>query len=852
MTEHDPLDPRSFDGLTEDEAARRLATEGPNELASVGPRSVLAIAFGVVREPMFLLLLACGGLYLLLGDVREALTLLAFVGVVMGITIVQERKTERSVEALRDLSSPRALVCRDHQVRRVPGREVARGDVVVLAEGDRVPADGVLLGGLNLQIDESLLTGESVPVRKLAATEEPTRMGAPGGDDQPHVFSGTLVVHGRGVARVLATGDRTEMGKIGGALASLESENTRMQREVSQLVKRFAAGGIALCALVFVAYGASRHDWLNGLLAGLTLAMAVLPEEFPVVLTVFLALGAWRLSRQNVLARRVAAIETLGSATVLCVDKTGTLTENKMTIRRLVPCGEPCAPHDLLTNAGPLPEAVHELVEIGILASQRDPFDPMEIAFHALGERDLAGTEHLHKSWALQREYPLSAELLALSHVWRATEGGRFVVATKGAPEAIADLCHLSGQALTDTLEAASKMASEGLRVLGVARAGFEGELPAHQHAFDFELVGLVGLADPVRAGVPEAVADCHRAGIRVVMITGDYAETARSIATQIGIPAEAVVTGPELEEMDEPALRERSRRTDIFARMVPTQKLRLVQALRSSGEVVAMTGDGVNDAPALKAADIGVAMGGRGTDVAREAAALVLVNDDFGSIVQSVRMGRRVYDNLQKAMAYIVAVHVPIAGMSLLPVLLGWPLVLHPVHVVFLEMVIDPACSIAYEAEPEEPSVMQRPPRGVDEPLFGARLLALSAAQGLGVLAVVVMVFWLSVRRGISTDGARSLAFITLVVGNLAVILVNRSFSMSALGALRSPNRALWWVVGGALGFLGLSLYVPPIARLFRFEPPGALALAIAFACGVLGVVWFELFKAVRRRRGA
>ncbi|MEB2311152.1 MAG: cation-translocating P-type ATPase [Sorangiineae bacterium] len=849
MDARDPLDPRSHVGLSEREAGARLAAEGPNELRAARARSAFAIALEVVREPMFLLLLACGALYLTLGDLEEALTLLGFVGVVMGITIVEERKTERAVGALRDLSSPRALVCRDGQLRRVAGRDVARGDVVLLTEGDRVPADGALLASMNLQIDESLLTGESLAVRKLAASSPPSAMGAPGGDDSPYAFSSTLVVRGTGVLRVLAIGEKTEVGKLGAALGSLEPGPTRVQREVRRLVKVFAIGGVILCTVVLVTYGVTRHDWLHGLLAGLTLAMAVLPEEFPVVLTVFFALGAWRLAKQRVLARRVAAIEALGSATVLCVDKTGTLTENKMAIRRLWPGARGEGAHERTPRSEPLPESVHELVEFGILASQRDPFDPMELAFHELGNRELSGTEHLHASWTLQREYPLSPELLALSHVWRSPEGGRYVVAAKGAPEAIVDLCHLDPDTVARVLAAASELAGEGLRVLGVARAWFEGELPAHQHAFAFELVGLVGLADPVRSGVAGAIADCHHAGLRVMMLTGDYPETARAVARELSLPDGPLLTGPELDAMDDATLAEQARTATIFARVVPIQKLRLVEALRRDREVVAMTGDGVNDAPALKAADIGIAMGARGTDVARESAALVLVDDDFGSIVAAVRMGRRVVDNLQKALSYIVAVHVPIAGMSLLPVLFGWPLMLHPVHVVFLELIIDPSCSIVFEAEPEEPDVMRRPPRSVEAPLFGGSLLVFALAQGLTVLGVVALVYWWSGRRGIPEDEARALAFVTMVLGNLAVILVNRSLAATALSRLRTPNRALWWVVAGAFVFLAVSLYVPDVSRLFRFAAPNPLYAALAAAAGALSVTGSELWKLAAAR---
>jgi len=834
-------------GLTEEEAAARLAAEGFNELPSAGGRGSLAIACEVVREPMFLLLVGCGTIYLLLGDVREALMLLGFVGVVMGITLYQERKTERALEALRDLSSPRALVVRGGHRRRIPGREVLRGDLLVLAEGDRVPADAEVLSAASLSADESLLTGESVPVRKAPARGDrgPAR---PGGDDQPFVYAGTLIVRGQGVARVLAVGLKTELGKIGRALEAVEPEASPLQRETARLVRNLSAVGLALCLVVVVVYGLSRHDWLHGVLAGLTLAMALLPEEFPVVLTVFLALGAWRVSKQRVLTRRVPALEAIGGATILCADKTGTLTQNRMEVRILSAGGRS---YDFRAGGGePLPEPFHEVAEFGILASQRDPFDPMERAFHELGARHLAGTEHLHADWELVREYPLSADLLAVSHVWKSPDGRDYVIAAKGAPEAVADLCHLDAPREDALREAVGGMARSGLRVLGVARARFRPvALPGEAHDFAFELLGLVGLADPVRPSVPAAVAECRAAGIRVAMITGDHPETASAVAREIGLDgADGVLTGPEMDGMDGPALRARVGETAVYARVVPEQKLRLVEALKAAGEIVAMTGDGVNDAPALKAAHVGIAMGGRGTDVAREASALVLLDDDFSSIVQAVRTGRRIFENLRKAMAYIVAVHVPIAGLALVPLVVGWPEILSPVHVVFLELVIDPACSVVFEAEPEEADVMRRPPRGPRAPLFGRRVIALSLLQGLSVLLIVLAVFGAALARGKGDAGARALAFTTLVVANLGLIFTNRSWTRVLSQSLRTPNAAARWVFGGTLALLALVLYLPPLRDLFHFSTLHADDLLLCLSAGTASVVWFEILKLAHR----
>jgi P-type Ca2+ transporter type 2C len=850
----------TISGLFEAEAARRLKQEGYNELPASKKRRLWAIALEIAREPIFLLLVGCGVIYLLLGDAQEASILLGFVFFIIGINLYQEQKTEHSLEALRDLSSPRALVIREGERKRIAGREVVRDDLLVLSEGDRVPADALLLWSTNLTVDESLLTGESLPVRKRAiktehnASVQPT-LARPGGDDLPFIYSGTLVVQGQGIARVRETGIQTEMGKIGKALQTVEVEDTILQKETRRIVSKLTIVAIAICLTVVVIYGLSRGNWLQGFLAGIALAMAILPNEIPVVLAIFLALGAWRFSQQKVLTRRTPVVETLGSATVLCVDKTGTLTLNQMSVTQMFAGGKF---YDLnLHEREKIPEDFHSLIEFGILASRKDPFDPMEKALQRIGKDYLARTEHLHDDWEILREYPLSSQLLAMSCVWKSPEN-KLTIAAKGAPEAIADLCHFNEEQKQELERQIAKMAAEGLRLLGVAKAmrkhsssQQQSFLPDGQHDFEFEFVGLVGLSDPVRSTVKGAIAECYNAGIRVVMITGDYPATAQNIASQIGLEfATEVITGAELEQMDEAQLRSRIKTANIFARVVPEQKLLIVNALKRNGEIVAMTGDGVNDAPALKAANIGIAMGERGTDVARESADLVLLDDDFSSIVQSVKLGRRIFDNLRKGMAYTLAVHVPIAGMSLIPVMFQWPLVLLPVHIAFLHLIIDPACTVVFEAEPEESNVMNRPPRNPKEPLFSRRTLRLALLQGMSSLVVLVLVFAIAYYRGNGELDARALAFTTLIVSNLSLILTNRSWSRTIPEMLRSPNRALWWVIGGGIIFLGLILYVPLLRHLFRFSFLHRDDLLVSLFSGILSILWFEGLKLWNRRR--
>ncbi len=850
VSETQPLAPL---GLTAMEAAQRLAEDGPNELPMAQKRSLARQGWDVIRQPMLFLLLVAGSVNFVLAKPLDGIILMSFVVVVISISISQEHKTENALAALRDLSSPRALVLRDGRQVRIAGRDVARGDVVVLAEGDRVPADAVLIDCVNLSVDESVLTGESAPVRKapreadgasLIGASPPDEMGPPGGDGTPWVFSGTLVVKGHGVAHVRGTGATTELGRIGTALRSIEPEPTALQREIKRLVRVIAVFGIAAAGVVTVVYGATRGHWLQGTLAGIATAMAMLPEEFPVVMTVFLALGAWRMSQHHVLTRRAPVIETLGSATVVCVDKTGTLTMNSMTVRQLARPGAVHVINDIV-----LPDQFHEIAEYALLASAVDPFDPMDRAIKRLAASHLGGTDHLHSGWQLMREYPLSEKLLAISNVWRSPDLHDYVIAAKGAPEAVADLCHLSASHQADLLAQVEMATADGLRVLGVARSRFDlaDRLPTEQHDFDFEWLGLVCLQDPVRPGVAAAVAQCERAGVRVVMITGDYPGTALAIAREVGLShAEGCITGHELELMSDDDLARRVRTVGVFARMVPEQKLQLIRALKANGDVVAMTGDGVNDAPALRAADIGIAMGARGTDVARESAALVLTDDDFASIAGGIRQGRGIFDNLRKAMSYIIAVHVPIVGMSLIPVFVsGWPLVLLPVQIAFLELIIDPACSVVFESEQIDPKIMDFPPRRAGTPMFGRRELTIAALQGFAVLLAVVGVYLWSVLSDRPEESVRSVTFATLVIGNLALILVNRSWKLSIWLSLRQRrNRTLLWILSAASVMLIGLLTIPALRRTFAFGPMRPLDWFVSVVAGFLGVSWFEVYK--------
>jgi Ca2+-transporting ATPase len=834
---------RQLCGLTAAEVKQLQLQHGFNELPPASRKRVWRIFLQVLLEPMFILLLCCFVVYLLLGDWTEAMMLLGFVVISIGITIYQENKTEKSLEALRDLSSPRALVIRDGKRQRIPGREVVESDLIFLNEGDRIPADGTLLWSLNLNVDESILTGESMPVHKAVGR---ATLG-------PKVFSSTLVVAGQGIAKVTSIGARTEVGKIGRALIEAKEEKTLLQAETGRLVKQISIAGSALSVLLVVSYGLMNGQWLEGLLAGITLAMGLLPEEFPVILAVFLALGAWRISKSGVLTRKSGAIETLGAITTLCVDKTGTLTENRMTVRELfVPAQEGVLLQAIRQghtwtvqpeSQNLLPEHFHALIEYAVLASKRDPFDPMEKTLIELITTRRVDSSHDHPERKLQKEYPLARGLMVLSYAWKLKGVNQYVIGAKGAPEAILDVCHLSLDESSAVQEQVEKLTSKGMRVLGVARSETD-TLPEHQHDLKYTFLGLIAWEDPLRPSVPEAVKECYAAGIEIKMITGDYAGTAQSIARQAGLVDKQLLTGTELESLSEAQLAARITNVNVFARMVPDQKLKLVRALQSNQHVVGMTGDGVNDAPSLKAAHVGIAMGGRGTDVAREAAHLVLLEDDFNHIVSAIRLGRRIYDNIRKAMAYVVAIHIPIAGLSIIPILLQWPMLLFPAHILFLEMVVDPACSLVFEQEKAEANIMKKPPRKRNGTLFSTSIIWLSLLQGTAVLLLTLVTYGFALHKGLPVDEARALTFAALIAANVALILSNRRWDVPIWRTLRERNSASFWIISGAISLLLIVYKVPWLSKLFQFGPMHVHDLTMAVAAGFASILWFEFIK--------
>lgn len=816
--------PRQLAGLTEADAADRLTKFGPNLVRQPRSRTLSRIIIETLREPMFLLLLAAAALYLVVGDLAEGLFLSGGALLALGLVIVQEARSERALRALNALAEPRARVIRGGELRWIPARELVPQDLVLVSEGSRVPADAILVDGDALQVDESLLTGESAPVAKSHDKSGTEALSPPGEETSASLYAATLVVRGQGVAKVVSTGANTEVGRIGLELATITQEPTLVQRDVRRLIGRIGVLALIFCASVSLAYGLVRHDWFFGATSGLTLALALIPEEFPMVLTIFMGLGALRLARRNVLVRRSAVIETLGATDLLCVDKTGTITENRMTLRYLWLEGKV---HDV--RAG-VPSDAQDLICSAKRASSAHGHDPMDAAINAIAKPSA------HQAI---RTYPFSSHLLAFVQVWR-TAAGETIYSAKGAHDALLLLCDLSREDMRAAGDAAHDLAMKGARILAVAEACFASDPSLQPDHVRYQLKGLLGFEDPVREDVPAAILEAARAGVSVAMITGDYPATAKSIALSAGIDTNpGVMTGAELERLDEVPSGIR-----VFARIKPTQKLRLVDAFKAQGHVVAMTGDGVNDAPALAAADVGIAMGLRGTDVAREASDLVLLDDQFRSIIGGIALGRRIFANLRRAMIYITAVHIPVAGLALLPLVLGLPPMFYPMHLVLLELLFDPLCSIVFEGEPSEADAMTRPPRATDEPLFGIHQIGVAVIQGGVLLGAVLAYYWWLHQEQVGDTVARTSAFITLVSGQLALAVANGS---TAGRLVSRAHLAFWLIAGSAVLVLAICLEVPFFLHLLRFSAPTPLSLLVSAGLGALAGGWSGLL--LRRR---
>ena len=816
-------------GLTAEQARRLQREHGKNELVPPKKQSFARKVLGILKEPMFLLLLAAAVIYFILGEARDGAIMLVFVTGIIAIDVIQEWKTDKTLNALKSLAEPRVTVIRDGAETQIAGTDLVPGDLALIHEGMKIPADGAILRCSDLCVDESSLTGEAEGVWKGA------------GDA---CYAGSLVLQGTALLRIETIGLATEYGKIGAHVAAAKEEKTPLQKQTGRLVRLCTGIAAVLFALVGAVTWVNLPDHLpkdrviESILSGITLTMAMIPEEFPVILTVFLSMGAWRLGRKNSLVRRLPSVETLGAVSVLCVDKTGTITRNQMAVREVWAAG--CNEEALAETMG--------------LACETEAYDPMEKAMVAFCEGRGIAKDHLFGG-ELITEYAFTNELKMMGHVWR--HEGEILIAAKGSPEHILDLCHLSETQRQAAEAQILAMSGQGLRVIavGISRLAGEEEIPAAILDCELTLCGLIGLADPPREGVAQDIAQCNRAGIRVVMITGDNGVTAAAIARQIGMRnIENIITGDMLESMTDEELRERVKDVSIFSRVVPEHKMRIVQALKANGGIVAMTGDGVNDAPALKHADIGIAMGRRGSEVSREAADLILMDDNFSTIVETVRDGRRIFDNIRRAVGYVFTIHVPIALSSLLAPLLGVApaaLMLLPLHVVLLELVIDPTCSVVLERQPAERDIMARPHRSPREPLLTPGTLVKSLLQGLAVFAASFGAYYTALK--ISPAGAaiaRSLGITILMLANLLLVQVNSSSLDSVFVSMRRlmKDKVMWAANVITLAGLAIILYTPANG-LLGLAPLGFWGIAIAAGLAGVSVLWYEIVKWGKRK---
>lgn len=809
-----------FQGLSTEQAEQQRLLFGKNALEDDRSNAFWKHLISLLTEPMFILLFVACSIYFILGEWTEAVMMLVAILFVTGIELYQERKSEKALETLRAYTRAKVKVLRDAQWVMLDSSDLVPEDIVTIEEGERIPADGCVLQQNDLRIDESILTGESVAVEKNEADESYNRL-----------YQGTMVAGGKGVFRVLATGITTELGKLGKTVASVESEQTPLQLQIRHFVRQMGvAGGIAFI-VTFVLNYAIQGEVLKALLFSLTLAMAILPEEIPVAFSAFMALGAFRMIRHGILAKDPKTVESLGSATVICLDKTGTITENKMSLALVSPLDDD-----------------ERLLEYALLASEPEPFDTMEKAiekrFFENNSKDPRTGRHL------VREYALAGTPPAMTHVWKSDKND-YTVVCKGAVERVVRMARLPNDMVESISGQAEELAASGYRVLAVAQADFHEEaFPMHQDEFPWKIKGLLAFYDPPKANASDSFQQIYDAGIRIMMITGDHKATARNIASQTGMRnIHRVLTGADVMEMPQTDLKQAVQEVNLFARMFPEAKLRVVEALKANGEVVAMSGDGVNDGPALKSAHIGVAMGKKGTDIAKNAASLVLLDDNLGNMVTAVRMGRRIYDNLRKAIRYVISIHLPIVAMVLVPLVLGWPYphILLPLHVIFLELVMDPTAAVAFENEPAEKNLMHKPPRSGSTSLFSWRELSVSLLQGTIITLGILGMYLYAVGQGYGETGVRSVVFATMVFANLGLTLSNRSFHYALHHTLRSANPLMPFILLVSLLLLLATLYIPGVAGLFSLRPLSAVMLLKCLCAGLASTWWFEVYKVLR-----
>jgi Ca2+-transporting ATPase len=820
-----------YTGLTDEEVKISQGQYGKNELVPEKKETFFSKALQILKEPMFLLLFGTATIYFLLGEPRDGFIMLGFVAFMSGINLFQEWRTDRTLQALKDLSSPQIRVIRNSELYTVDSRDLTVGDLILLEEGDKIPADGCVIELFDLAVDESTLTGESEVVwKKVELTDA---------EKESHwrkdlCYAGTMVTQGSAIVQITQIGLGTEYGKIGQDITSIPDRPTPLEKQVKKVVKVTGLIGFGMFLMVFLVTFQHSRDIISSILHGITLAMAMIPEEFPVILTVFLAMGAWRLARKQSLIRHIPSVETLGAITVLCVDKTGTLTKNQMTVQEQF-CFRDYNNRDVLYWAG--------------LGCETEPYDPMEKAILKAAEVEGLKRNELFSN-PLIFEYPFRSDTKMMGHVWKIN--GESVLAAKGSPESILPLCNLAQTDLQAVQHEQNRMAARGFRVIAIARKLSLPAIPNQLRENVLELVGLIGLADPPREAVPEAIKVCNRAGVRVVMITGDNGVTAKSIAGKIGIQnPDNVITGQELDTLSDQELKMRVKNTNIFARVIPRHKMRIVKALQDNGETVAMTGDGVNDAPALKMSDIGIAMGKRGTGVAKEAADMILLDDNFTTIVDTVKDGRRIYDNIRKAIGYVFVIHIPIALTALITPLLHLPELLFPIHIVLLELIIDPTCSIIFERQTAESGIMDKKPRSSKEALISGGLITKAVLQGLAIFGATFGSYIFALNNHWSVEAARTFSLTILILANLFLVHVNQSNrEVTITNIFRVKDKVMFYVNLGILLGLALVIYLPLAQGVVKTASLSSMQIMAGVGIAFLSTVWWEAVKIVQGKK--
>ncbi len=824
-----PVDNFKIKGLTDTEVIAAREKYGANRLDYRRENGFVDALKSLAKEPMVLLLLVASAIYFVTGNIGDGLFLTAAIILVGSISLYQDSRSRNALEKLKDFTQPNSKVIRNGEVVEVKSEDLVIGDSLMVEEGNTIAADATIVHSNDFSVNEAILTGESLSVYKDATKEDHA------------IFQGTTVASGLAIAEVTAIGNGTELGKIGKSLESIQEERTPLELQISNFVQKMVIAGAIVFLIVWGINYFKSYDILDSLLKALTLAMSILPEEIPVAFTTFMALGAWRLMKMGIVVKQMKTVETLGSATVICTDKTGTITENRMSLARLFvwKTQKTVNPEEELNEEG------KDLIRLAMWASEPIPFDPMEIALHQAYAQSAPIDER--PNFQMIHEYPLGGQPPMMTHLFENKDGQR-IIAAKGAPEALLAVSNLTGAEKARVEEAMQELARDGFRILGVGQAHFPGtDFPETQQEFSFQFLGLVAFYDPPKKNIQGVLKDFYNAGITVKIVTGDNATTTAAIAQQIGFKgAEKSMSGEELMQLNDEELPEKVLQTQVFTRMFPDAKLRIINALKAKNEIVAMTGDGVNDGPALKAAHIGIAMGKKGTEIAKQAASLILVEDDLSKMVDAVAMGRKIYTNLKKAIRYIISIHIPIILTVFIPLALGWiyPNIFSPIHVILLELIMGPTCSIIYENEPMEKNTMTQHPRPFSNTFFNWRELATSTLQGLMITVGTLTAYQIAVSEGLSENLTRTMVFTTLISANIALTLVNRSFVYSLWTTLKYKNNLVLLMIGITILINALLLYVKPLTHFFEFEHLDLRQLGISISLGVGFVLWYEVVK--------